>query len=308
MLRWIYILGLLWLPFGLSAQWKTIEKNPKQKPAWVGGAERNYLIVSAEAPTLEEAKEKLLISLKQQVVGTIATRIFSETEIDRQQTTIGKNDTDYTEQIRSFVKAQVAHVPFVSEISLSKAHAFYWEKQYDKKRKTYQYEYHVKYRFTDFEIQDLVNRFNEQENELNSQLATYTREVDQIESVEQIDRALGELKTLREAFDPEDPRRMQTEQLSNSYRQLYGFIDLREKTHPGGRTLLLALYLKDRRLTSLQKPQLLSNCAVKLAYQIEDGYYRIQYDDTACYSEDENYVEIRFRFGNKITSKKIYLK
>lgn len=308
MLRWIYIIELLCLPFALSAQWKTVEKNPKEKPAWVGGAERNYLIVSAEAPTLEEAKEKVLISLKQQVVGTIATHIVSGTEINRQQTTVGKNETDYTEQIRSFVKTRIAQVPFISEISLSKAQGFYWEKQYDKKRKIYRYEYHVKYRFTDFEIQDLVNRFNDRENELNSRLAACTREMDRIESVEQIDRTLRELKTLREAFDPSDPRRTQTEQLSNSYRQLYGFIDLREESHPDDRTLLVALYLNGRRLSSLQKPKLLSNCAVKLSYEIEEGYYRIQYDDTACYDDDENYVEIRFRFGNRITSKKIYLK
>lgn len=307
MLRGILLIGWLFLPFTLLAQWKVVDRSHKQKPAWVGGAARNYLIVSAEGPTLETAKEKLLVGLKQQIVGTIATHILSETQIDRQQTTAGK-ETDYTEQISSHIKTRIAHVPFVSEVSLSKAKAYYWEKQYDKKRKIYQYEYHVQYLFTDFEIQALVNQFNEHENELDNRLAAFAGELERIESVEQIDRSLEALKALRSAFDPEDPRRTQAEQLSNAYRKLYGFIDVRKEEHPDSPQVCLALYLNDQRISSLQKPQLLSNCAARLSYEIQDGYYRIHYDDTACYAEDENYVEVRFRFGNKVTVKKIYLK
>lgn len=307
MIRGIYLIGLLLLSVHLSAQWKVVEKSHKQKPSWVGGAERNYLIVSADAPTLETAKEKLLISLKQQIVGTIATRIVAETNISRQQTTVGR-ESDYTENITSSVQAKVGRVPFVSEISLSKAKEYYWEKLYDKKKKVYLYEYHVKYLFTDFEIQELVSQFNEHENRLNARLSEYTDELENIESVEQIDRNINELKSLLQEFDKDDPRSAQTEQLSNMYRKLYGFLDLREEERPSPHTVALGLYLRNRCIASLQKPQLLSNCASKLSYTITEGYYHISYDDMACYEQDENYLEVRFRFGNKITSKKVYLK
>lgn len=307
MIRGIYLIGLLLLSFQLSAQWKVVDKSHKHKPSWVGGAERNYLIVSADAPTLEAAKEKLLISLKQQIVGTIATRIVAETNISRQQTTVGR-ESDYTENITSSVQAKVGRVPFVSEISLSKAKEYYWEKLYDKKKKAYLYEYHVKYLFTDFEIQELVSQFNEHENGLNVRLTAYTDELEKIESVEQIDRNINELKSLLQEFDRDDPRCMQTEQLTNMYRKLYSFLDLREEERPSLHTVSLGLYLRNRRIASLQKPQLLSNCASKLSYTINEGYYHISYDDTACYEQDENYLEIRFRFGNKITSKKVYLR
>lgn len=307
MLRWIFLIGWLFLPFALPAQWRVVDKSHKQKPAWVGGAARNYLIVSAQGPTLETAKEELLIGLKQQIVGTIATHILSETQLHRQQTTVGK-EVIYAEQVTSHVKTRLAHVPFVSEVSLSKAKAYYWEKQYDKKRKIYQYEYHIQYLFTDFEIQALVAQFNDHENELDNRLASFMGELEQIESVEQIDRTLQALKAFAEEFDREDPRRARTEELSNAYRKLYGFIDLREEKHSGFAPVCLALYLNDRRISSQQKPQLLSNCAGSLSYQIQDGCYQIHYDDAACYPEDENYLEIRFRFGNKMTAKKIYLK
>ncbi|MFR8359113.1 MAG: hypothetical protein ACLVEJ_27985 [Parabacteroides sp.] len=58
MKRVVYLLIVCLFPLLASAQWKTIEKSSKKRPAWVGGAERNYLIVSTEAATIEEAKEK----------------------------------------------------------------------------------------------------------------------------------------------------------------------------------------------------------------------------------------------------------
>lgn len=100
-----------------SAQWKTIEKSSKKRPAWVGGAERNYLIVSTEAATIEEAKEKILVSIKQQIVGTVATKIESTTTIERKETTIG-NESDYTENVSSFIQLQARQYSFYQRSNL----------------------------------------------------------------------------------------------------------------------------------------------------------------------------------------------
>lgn len=306
MQRLIYILWVLLIPFTLSAQWKVVEKSHKAKPTWVGGAERNYLIVSAEAPELELAKEKILVTLKQQIVGTAATRIIAETTIRKQQTTVG-NDIDYTETASSFVKSKVAHIPFVSEVSLSKAKNFYWEKQYDKKTKTDRYEYHLKYLFTDFDAQALVSQFNERENTLNSRLTTYENQLEAIGSVEEIDRTLNELKAFITEFDTDDVRRAQTEQLSNNYRKLYSYIIIKDESVAANGSATIGLYLHDRPIRSQQKPQLLANCAQKLTSESENHLYHIRYDDAACYPDDENYLDIRFRFGNKIISQRIYI-
>lgn len=306
MKRIIYLLFLCSLPLWVCAQWKVVEKSSKKQPAWVGGAERNYLIVSAEAPTIEQAKEKILISLKQQIVGTVATRIESTTTIDRRETTIG-NESDYSETVSSSVRSKLANIPFISEVSLSKAKDFYWEKLYDKKSKSYKYEYHIRYLFTDFEVSALVNQFNERENQLNTRLRQYEEQLEHIASVEEIDRTLSELKAFLSEFDADDPRRQQTEQLSNNYRKLYKAIEIRQETETTGKRITVSLYLSERPITCMQKPQLLSNCATKLSVSTQNGTYYITYDDEACYEEDDKHITIRFRFGNQIVTKQVYL-
>lgn len=306
MKRIIYLLFLCCLPLWACAQWKVVEKSSKKQPDWVGGAERNYLIVSAEAPTIEQAKEKILISLKQQIVGTVATRIESTTTIDRTETTVG-NESDYTEQVSSSVRSKLVNIPFISEVSLSKAKDFYWEKLYDKKSKSYKYEYHLRYLFTDFEANALVNQFNERENKLNVRLRLYEEQLGNIGCVEEIDRTLNDLKAFLAKFDSDDPRRRQTEQLSNNYRKLYKAIDIRRINETSDKRIAVALYLSDRQISCMQKPQLLSNCANKLSVSIENDTYYITYSDENCYDEDENHITVRFRFGNQIVSKHIYL-
>lgn len=306
MRKMTYIVFLLLLPWLISAQWKSVEKSQKKRPEWVGGAARNYLIVSAEASTIEEAKEKILISLKQQIVGAVATQIESTTTISREQTTIG-NDIDYMEQASSFVKSKLAHIPFISEVSLSKAKEFYWEKLYDKKTKSYKYEYHLKYMFTDFEVSNLVGQFNERESSLNTRLSAYQSALESVSSVEEIDRTINELKAFAKEFDTDDSRYPQTEQLSNNYRALYKNINIRQEGEAAGGKALIGLYLKENLISCMQKPQLLSNCASKLTSTADGDLFRISYDDTPCYEDDDNYIDIRFRLGNQVVSKRIYV-
>ncbi|MDY3070332.1 MAG: hypothetical protein SOR57_11940 [Parabacteroides sp.] len=304
--HYIYIIIFSLCPILLSAQWKAVEKSRKEQPVWVGGAERNYLIVSVEAPTIELAKEKLLLSLKEQIVSSIATHITSQTTQQRQELVSGTS-RDYSENTTSVITSKVSHIPFVSEISLSKAYDFYWVKLYNKKTKEYKYEYHVKYRFTDFELADLVNQFHEREKQLNERLVEYSELLEQITSVEEIDRTLNELKAFLTEFDVDDSRRSQTEQLSNSYRQLYNYIRIQREDSSEEKCIRFCLYLKGNPICSTQKPQLRANCANRLSYDVDGNSYSVKYDDSGCYSDDENFIEVRFRFGNKIVSQKFYL-
>ena len=307
MTHYIFILIFCFCPFFLSAQWKTVEKSKKEQPAWVGGTERNFLIVSVEAPTLESAKDKSLLSLKDQVVGAIATHITSQTT-QRRQEIVNGNNRDYAENTTSVITSKVYNIPFVSEISLSKAYDFYWIKFYNKKTKEYKYEYHVKYRFTDFELADLVNQFNEREKQLDNQLKEYSDQLEQITSVEDIDRTLNELKAFLAEFDIDDPRRSQIEQLSNNYRQLYNYIRIQQEEGSEEKIIYFRLYLQDNPIDSAQKPQLRSNCASRLSSNLDGNLYSIKYDDSGCYADDDNFIEVRFRFGNKMVSQKFDLK
>ena len=155
MKKLILIFIVFFLPLGLYAQYKVKEKSHKAPPAWINGTARNYLIISATAPTIEEAKEKILILLRNQVIKAIATNIMSQTSLESIQDNKDENYT-YSERMQSSITSKAARIPYIKNISLSKAEDYYWEKLYNKKEKTYFYEYHIKYKLSSLELEMMV--------------------------------------------------------------------------------------------------------------------------------------------------------
>lgn len=307
MKKLILIFLTFFLPLGLYAQYKVKEKSHKETPAWINGTVRNYLIISATAPTIEEAKEKILILLRNQVIKAIATNIMSQTSLESIQDNKDENYT-YSERIQSSIISKAARIPYIKNISLSKAEDYYWEKLYNKKERTYFYEYHIKYKLSSLELEMMVKDFNKREKKLNHQLDVYRSQLENINSVEKIDLTLNELKGFINEFDQNDPRRDQTNQLMNYYLNLYSNIRL-EETYRGENNITVSLFLGNKQLRCEKKPVLKSTCATKFTVQQQrDGTFQIGYDDFNCYEEDDNYIEVRFLLGTTTVSRKCYIK
>ncbi|WP_455587339.1 hypothetical protein [Bacteroides sp.] len=307
MKKLILIFLAFFLPLGLYAQYKVKEKSHKETPAWINGTARNYLIISATAPTIEEAKEKILILLRNQVIKAIATNIMSQTSLESIQDNKDENYT-YSERMQSSITSKAARIPYIKNISLSKAEDYYWEKLYNKKEKTYFYEYHIKYKLSSLELEMMVKDFNEREKKLNLQLETYRSQLENVNSVEEIDQTLNELKGFINEFDQDDSRREQTNQLMNNYLNLYSNIRL-EETDRGEKNITVGLFLGNKQLRCEKKPVLKSACATKFTIQQQkDGAFHIGYDDFNCYEEDDNFIEVRFLLGTTTVSRKCYIK
>jgi hypothetical protein len=135
------ILTILLLCPLLGTAQKVEEKSHKSKPAWVNGAEMGYLVVSAEASDIESAKTMILSQLKAQVAGSVASRVLSESTIRTRETSINDAQRQRSEEYESYINTKAANIPFINEISLSKASDYYWEKIYDKKSKSSIYHY-----------------------------------------------------------------------------------------------------------------------------------------------------------------------
>lgn len=307
MKKLILIFLAFFLPVGLYAQYKVKEKSHKASPAWINGTTRNYLIISATAPTIEEAKEKILILLRNQVVKAIATNIMSQTSLESIQDNKDENYT-YSERMQSSITSKAARIPYIKDISLSKAEDYYWEKLYNKKEKTYFYEYHIKYKLSSLELEMMVKDFNDREKKLNLQLETYRSQLENVNSVEDIDQTLNELKGFINEFDQDDARRDQTNQLMNNYLNLYSNIRLEETDH-GENDITVGLFLGNKQLRCEKKPVLKSACATKFTIrQQKDGTFHIGYDNFNCYEEDDNFIEVRFLLGTTTVSRKCYIK
>lgn len=275
-------------------------------PAWVNSVENGYIIVTAKGADIEEAKLAALNEIKKQVSESIATRIVSESSLRSQSLEVNDNYS-YSQELKSNINSRTAKLPFINEISLSKASEFYWEVRLIKATKANESFYAVKYPFSEFDMKKLVMEFQKHDAELNTKLKAFESGLNTVTSLEDIDKAIVDIKAFLNEFLNDDPRYAKAESISNQYRKLYEYVVIDAYQIKKG-MVVSTLVLNDRQISSRQKPTIKSNCATKLTTSFEGNVLTIKYDDFGCYDEDENYIEIRYRLGNKFGTQKVYIK
>ena len=289
-----------------KAQYKVEESSARNMPEWVLSTEKDYLIVSATGGDIEEAKAAVLSNVKKQISQSIATRIVSES--DMRTSTFESNDTySHAQSLETSIMSRTAKLPFIGEISLSKAADYYWERRYYKSTGRYEYFYAVKYPFSEFEMKRLVMEYQEHDSRLNERLAKYEADIDFVSSIEEIGDIINSLRVFLDEFDTMDPRYNQVGILSNRYRSLYDQITVDWSQEKKG-TVTVSLSLAGRPVSTSQRPTVKSNCATGISSSYEGNILVIRYNDENCYDEDENYIEVRFRAGNKYISERIFFK
>ena len=286
----------------LFGQYKVVESSTRRAPSWVNSVQDQYLIVSAEAQSIEQAKEAVLANIKKQITQSIASRIVSESNLFSSALQ-ADGSVSKTQVVESAVMSRTAKLPFISEISLSKAEEYYWEKRHYKKRGEYLYFYAVKYPFSDYEMKKLIMDYEQHDKALNQQLAEYEIAIDNVISVEDIDSYITKITAFKEEFDYTDPRFKQVEGLITRFRQLYNNIDMDAFQEKKG-LIVLTFNLGNREISTTQRPTLSSNCATELSYSYEGNTLLVRYNSDNCYADDENYIDIRYKFGKE----RVYIK
>lgn len=298
---------LVLLALTASAQkYKIVDRSARKVPSWVNSVTQDYLNVSATGSTIEDAKAAVLSSVKQQIAESIASRIVADSKLS--QTDIESGDNyQHQQQLEQSIRSQTAKLPFIGELSLSKASNSYWEERYYKSQQKTEYFYAIQYPFSDFEMKKLVMEFQIYDSKLDEKLSEHENDIYEINSIEDIDKKLTDLRAFQSEFLKEDPRYSKVEALMNNYRKAYDKISLTFEQKVKG-TIICTLSLSGNQISSSQKPMLKSNCATKLSSHYEGNILIINYDDFPCYAEDENYIEIRYRTGNKFLVEKVYIK
>lgn len=292
--------------YAQKKEYRTIESSSKTVPGWVNAAERDYLNVSATAGDIETAKATVMELIKKQIAESIATRIVSESSLSTSAIQVdGKVSS--SRNLESSILSRTAKLPFIGEISLSKAADSYWEKRYYRSTGSYEYFYAVRYPFSEFEMKKLVMEYQEHDRRLNERLSAFTDGTDYITSVEDIGDALLDLRTFLEEFDIQDPRYSQVQSIANRYRELYSQITIDWFQEKKG-VIVVSLSLAGRSISTSQKPQLKSNCATQMSSSYEGNALIIKYNDEYCYEDDQNWIEVRFRAGNEYISARIPFK
>ena len=299
-------LAIISLSFTLFGQYKVIESSIKRVPEWIYSVEDGYLIVSATGNSIEQAKEAVLANVKKQITQSIASQIVSETNLFSSY--LQSEDGFHKEQaVESAIMSRTAKLPFISEITLSKAEDYYWEKRHYKKEQRYEYFYVIKYPFSEFEMKMLVMEYEEHDKHLNAQLKEYEDGIENIVTIEDIAANITKINAFKDEFDTTDPRYKQVEGIITRYRQLYDNINIDAVQQKKG-TITATLTLGSREISTSQRPNISSNCATEISYSYEGNTLVIRYNSENCYEDDENYIDIRYKLGTKYLKERVFIK
>ena len=293
------------LPLCTFAQrkgFKLIEKSGP-KPEWVGqGSVKNFIIVQSDKPTLEAVKADAMDKVRAEIASSVATNIqryvdsYSLKEVDGDDVKTNKTMTIET-------KSKIAKMPAIQGVSITKAET-YQELYRNKKTGEEYYNLYVKYPFSTFDLVELVTAYEEHEAQIDNKIKSYEQGLNEIATVEQIGDAITALGALAKEVGEEDNRYYTIEGITNRYIAVYDNIRIDVVDNYPGRLTLRLIY-DGKTITSSQSPKVTSNCAEQFNVKSQDD---VTYNKDYCYAQDDNYIEVRYRFGSKFVKEQVFFK
>jgi len=285
--------------------YKLVEKSG-QKPDWVSAAsQRGFIIKQADQPSLEKVQTEAMMAVRAQMAESVANIVTSSGGMDKYYKEENGKTTNETTFKRS-ITSRVAKMPAIQGVSLTKAET-YMEKYKDKKYGGERYLLWVKYPFSDADLQVLTDEYNRYNEEIDNKIKLYENGLNDINTVEQIGDAVTALSALTKEVDDIDSRYTRIQGMINRYLGIYNNItvDVVENT-PG--KLVLRLMYDGKVITSSQKPRISSNCADQFATKTVGDNMVVTYNKEYCYAQDDNYIEVRYRFGSKFVKEQVFFK
>lgn len=284
------------LPLAASAQMKVYDRSSKRAPEWVNTAIDDYLIVSASGTTMQEAMQKALNEVTEQIIRAVANNVTVRQTNTMSETVTGSG-IESSDVYTYLSSMNSANLPFLKGITLSKAEESYWEKLRDKRTGEERVDYWVKYPFPSWELDELIEEFEAIDAAKVREFEAIKSQLPSIASVEQIGRNIASLDALA-AYFFDDVRSSEVQSLKQQYTALYGSLTVSGTTLDDGRYRCTVM-LEGRPVSISTKPKVTSNCASGLDVEADNGAFIISYDDSDCLPDEENYVEITFRIAGK---------
>ena len=291
--------------FAQKKGFKLVEKSGA-KPEWVGqGSVKNFIIVQSDKPTLEAVKADAMDKVRAEIASSVATNI--QRFVDTYSLKEVEGDDVRTSKTMSIeTKSKIAKMPAIQGVSITKADT-YQELYRNKKTGEEYYVLYVKYPFSSFDLVELVTAYEEHEKQIDNKIKGYENGLNDIESVEQIGDAITALGALAKEVGNEDSRYHTIEGITNRYIAVYDNISIDVVDNSPGRVTLRLIY-DGKTITTSQNPKVTSNCAEQFNVKNQGDLIIVNYNKDYCYAQDDNYVEIRYRFGSKYVKEKVFFK
>lgn len=279
-----------------AAPVKVVERSASKRPSWLGVTVKDFVVVSAEAATLDEARDRCMTDIRQSIVNAVAVNISSE-EISTEGQTVRNGAVDRYGSYLSNVKTIAGQLPFLTGIALSKGE-IYWEKCLVKTEKRYYYVCHVKYPFSESERNRLIAQFKKQDREQYAKYLEIKRKFSTFTQIDYVAEASAQLTALLDYFF-DNLRRSEVSTLRDSYRRCYDRLMLvPQESRLGEYTYTLEL--DGRRMTCSKLPRATSELATDIQIRPDGGgLYRVSYNYETVTADDSPTIELRIGLGTK---------
>lgn len=294
----IFASALLFLGTAVAAD-KVIQSSAKKLPAWAGGMEDGYFIASAQAPTLDEAQEKAITRVREQIIHAIATRVHSETSISLHEVTDNGSIQSHKD-LRSELSVQAADIPYLANISPSHAAGYYWAKIRRDDKSVY-YMYHVKYPLSNSKLRLMVEDYEKQQKAINDSLQAFASvNFANFDNLNQMLMAYTSLKQFEAGLNEKDNRHTICQAIRQSYDKMLVTNLHIEVLSVNRQATTVALYYGSNRLTYTMQPKVKSNCLTAILIKSLGDATQISYDfETGCYADEQNRLDITFTVSSK---------
>ncbi len=269
---------------------KVLDKS-KKRPEWVNGIVKDYIIAVGSGNSIETARDKALLKVKENIITSIAENIQTTSNTYQSEKT-ANGVTSLIDNYESSTQSKSADISYLKGISLSQVEDYYWEKVSEDG--VIKYYYHLKYPFSELKLRDLVEQFEKADKELTDQLNTIIDGISGITAVEGIYEALGSLQNLEKSFL--DQRKDKAELGITKLNEMLKSISIYTIENKLGE-ITYSLKLGDYIMTTAMSPKVTSNCAKITDIQAGKSECKILYDYSGCYDDPSNAVIVAYNFG-----------
>ena len=302
----IWLIAVLPILGMAQNDYKLVEQSAKKKPEWCNfNSSRSYIFVKVEkAATIEEASAKAMNELLRKIAAAVAV----QTEASDKSTMVYREKdgkVEYEDNIESVIETKFAKLPALHGITLSKAD-IYWERFIEKKTKETSYDYYVLYPFTEIDLREITEAYEEQEKALNDKINGYRDNLKYINDVDVLMENINEMKSMIKEMGESDVKSNALKDIISLYENVINnmYIEVLDNNKDG---MLIQLKHNDKVMKTKSLPQVKSDngCTRDFSVKHNGNNVKITYNTFDCYEQDDNYVEIKFTFAKKRIVKKV---
>lgn len=288
-------------PLLLIAQYTVQEKSGK-KPDWTMSMEKGFIVGIGNGVAIEDAKENAMVNVKAQITTAVADHISSTSVSKTTEITADKLNQLY-QSFSNVITTQSGKRDYLQGVSASNVVAFYWEKLVDKKAKAQKYQYFVKYPFSQFDLDDLVQDFRMKDQLLTDEMNKALGLLDTYGTLEELIQCQSQLSKLEQIFI--DERKSKCQVGIERCKALLASTYLADAGSELGK-VRFSLKIGDKVVRTAKVPVINSPCAKiedrKLGVEVCEIAYR--FDE--CYDEPGNNVKVTYTVGNNRPEKMFY--